>query len=208
MIDSQRDPAGFWNARFDAASEVYGAAPNAWLVECEPVLPRSARVLSLAEGQGRNALWLARQGHAVQALDISAVAMGQLQVQAERHGLAVSTRALDLADWSPEPESFDAVLLVFAHFPPDLRAVVHAKAAASLKPGAVLILEGFAREQLGRPSGGPRECAWLFDEATLRADFQRLQLQRLQQIDAPLDEGPLHQGAAVRWRLLARRPET
>lgn len=205
MSGSAIDPARFWDGRFTESPAVYGEAPNAWLVECEAKLPPAACVFCLAEGQGRNALWLARRGHAVQALDLSAVAMAQLARAAGAQGLSLEARQQHLADWQPTPASVDAVVLVFAHFPPALRARVHAAAAIALKPGGWLVLEGFAREQLGRSSGGPRELDWLFDEDDLRADFAGLQIERLEPIDDVLDEGPFHQGPAVRWRLLARR---
>jgi SAM-dependent methyltransferase len=206
MSASAIEPARFWDGRFAESPAVYGEAPNAWLVECEAKLAPAARVLCLAEGQGRNALWLARRGHAVQALDLSAVAMAQLAQAAEAQGLSLEARQQDLADWQPTPASVDAVVIVFAHFPPSLRARVHAAAATALRPGGWLVLECFAREQLGRSSGGPRELDWLFDEDVLRVDFAGLQIERLERIDDVLDEGAFHQGQAVRWRLLARRP--
>jgi hypothetical protein len=199
-----QDPAAFWNARFDAQPRVYGAAPNAWLVECEPALPRGARVLCLAEGQDRNALWLAKQGHRVHAVDVSAVALGQLAAAASDARVSIGIEVADLADWQPEVGAYDAVVLVFAHFPPALRAQVHAAAAVSLNSGGVLVLEGFAREQLGRTSGGPKELDWLFDEALLRDDFACLRFERLYTLEDSLDEGPFHQGPAVRVRGLAR----
>lgn len=205
MSTASIESARFWDGRFAESPAVYGEAPNAWLVECEPKLPSAARVLCLAEGQGRNALWLTRQGHSIEALDLSAVAMAQLGQAAREQSLAIEAKQQDLAAWQPTPASVDAVVLVFAHFPPSLRARVHAAAVTALRPGGLLILEGFAREQLGRSSGGPRELDWLFDEEALRADFAGLRIERLERIDEVLDEGPFHQGPALRWRLLARR---
>lgn len=201
---AEQDPATFWNARFGGQEAVYGHAPNVWLAASEPLLPRMARVLCLAEGQGRNALWLAQRGHRVRAVDLSEVALRQLAAAAEAAQMSIDIELRDLADWQPEASAFDAVVLVFAHFPPQLRVRVHAAAAAALKPRGVLVLEGFARGQLGRDSGGPQQLDWLFDEALLRADFSSLHIERLLTVDDPLDEGPFHQGPAVRVRCLAR----
>jgi SAM-dependent methyltransferase len=196
-----------WNERFGSMPDAYGLAPNAWLAANEPRLPRRADVLCLAEGQGRNALWLAQRGHRVTAVDISTVALAQIQARATRLGVAVNTIHADLAHWTPPAASCDAVVLIYAHFQPDTRRVVHARAAAALRPGGVVVLEAFspAQRRLGLTSGGPRDEAMLYAAAEMRIDFAALDLEIVEELATTLDEGPLHQGEARVVRLRARQ---
>lgn len=205
MADST--PADFWNQRFSAEPDLYGARPNDWVARCCGDLSPGSRVLCLAEGQGRNALWLAARGHRVTAVDASAVAMSQLATAATSRGLAIDTVTALLPDWSPPAASFEAVVLIYAHFPPDVRALIHRQAARALVPGGLLVLEAFDKAQLGRSSGGPKDLAMLYDRDTLGDDFAMLQVEALAPHDAVLDEGPGHRGQARILRLRARAPD-
>ena len=206
MTLNHANPRAFWDSRFAEIDSLYGQLPNAWLYECAISLPpHGGRVLCAAEGQGRNALWLARQGCEVHAVDISAVALEQLERRARQSGLPITCEQADLATWTAEPEGFDAALLIFAHFPPSVRRHVHAQAQRALKPRGWLVLEAFAREQLGLESGGPRNPSWLYSESMLKADFTGMQIAVLNETRIRLDEGPGHQGEAAVVRLLARR---
>lgn len=208
MTLNHANPREFWDSRFAEIDCLYGQLPNAWLYECAISLPpHGGRVLCAAEGQGRNALWLAKQGCEVHVVDISAVALEQLERRARQLGLPITCEQADLANWIAEPESYDAALLIFAHFPPAVRKHVHTQVQRALKPRGWLVLEAFSPEQLGLTSGGPRNPAWLYSAEMIAGDFAGMQIASLSQIRIRLDEGPGHQGEAAVVRLLARRIE-
>lgn len=194
----------FWDERYREAPEYYGNRPNDWLAHCVGSAPQDGTAICLAEGQGRNALWLAGLGMRVLAVDGSSVAMAQLRAEAKQRQVPITTRVAVLPDWTPSPQSADLVVLTYAHFPPAVRPVIHAQAAAALKPGGRLVLEAFEPAQFGRESGGPKDRDMLYSEAMLRADFAMLELQYLSLLAYELDEGPGHQGPARIVRLLAK----
>lgn len=206
MTLNHANPRAFWDSRFAEIDSLYGQLPNAWLYECAISLPpHGGRVLCAAEGQGRNALWLARQGCEVHAVDISAVALEQLECRARQSGLPITCEQADLATWTAEPAGFDAALLIFAHFPPTVREHVHTQVQRALKPRGWLVLEAFSPEQLGLTSGGPRNPAWLYSAKLMGEDFASMQIATLSELRIRLDEGAGHQGEAAVVRLLARR---
>jgi SAM-dependent methyltransferase len=206
MTDANRRPAGFdaWDERFGGEGFAYGDAPNRWLeARAEDIRP-GGRVLCLGEGEGRNAVWLAEQGFVVDAVDGSAVGLEKAQRLAARRGVRIETRVDDLAVYRPLPSVYDALVLVFLHLPPSIRATVHAAGASALVPGGLVILEAFTPRQLGRPSGGPHQGEMLYDAALLRGDFPGVEWQVLEEVEAELDEGPLHRGPAAVVRGVGR----
>ncbi len=186
----------FWDSRYAAPEYAYGTAPNAGLVALEHLLPRGARVLVPGDGEGRNGVWLASRGHRVTVVDQSAAGLRKCAQLAASRAVSVETVQADLADYSPETAGYDALVLVFVHLPPEVRRAVHQRLLNALKPGGVLILEGFDRSHLGLPGGGPRDPAWLFDADSLQADFAACAELGIELIDGDLDEGPWHQGRA------------
>jgi SAM-dependent methyltransferase len=195
---------GFWDERYAADPAAYGHEPNAFLAREARRIPAGGRVVALAEGYGRNALWLARCGHPVVAVDASAVAVRLLREAAAAEGLPVEAVQADLAAWFPPP--CDAVVAIFAHLPPPLRARVHGAAWDALRPGGVVLIEAFTPAQLGRDSGGPKDPALLYTPELLAGDFPGASFEILAHASIDLDEGPFHQGAAEVVRLAARKP--
>lgn len=186
-----------WNERYAGEAFAFGTEPNAWLASVADRMKPAGRILSLAEGEGRNAVWLARQGHRVEAVDGSEVGLAKARRLAEERGVALSTTVSDLAEYRPEAATYDAVILVFLHLPPALRATVHGLAEAALVPGGLLVVQAFTPRQLAFTSGGPRQAAMLYDAETLRGDFPGLEWEALREEDVELDEGPLHRGRAA-----------
>jgi SAM-dependent methyltransferase len=195
----------FWDQNFSIGGYKYGTAPNAFLVEQQQRFQPGSDVLVPGDGEGRNGVWLAQQGHRVTAMDGSAVGLHKAQALATERGVAMYSVLGDLADWTPEPCSFDAVVLVFVHLSPAIRAGAHRRLAAALRPGGWLLLEGFHPQQLRHRSGGPKDPAMLFTPELLRDDFAGLLEEELAwQGEVMLDEGPGHQGLAHTTRWLGR----
>ncbi len=197
-----------WDEKFAGDEHFYGTVPNAFLAErARATFPPGARVASLGEGEGRNAVWLAEQGFDVTAVEPSTVGLTKLHRLATARGVhvhAVQARAQDFTAEVP----FDGVVLVYLHAPPGEREAIHQRARDLLRPGGVVLLEAFSPEQrlLGRTSGGPRDVDLLFTEERLRADFAGFDLEHLEACEVVLDEGPGHRGPANVVRLIARKP--
>ena len=145
---------------------------------------------------------LAQQGHRVTSVDSSAVGLQKANALAASRGVALTTLQVDLADWSPEAASFDAVVLVFTHLPQHIRQSAHRRLAQGLRTGGLLLLEAFHPDQLSHASGGPKDAAMLYLPALLEADFGAMLTPLLAwHGDITLAEGVGHQGLAcvTRW---------
>lgn len=195
----------FWDGRYAAEEYAYGTAPNCGLVAMEPLLRRAARVLVPGDGEGRNGVWLATRGHQVTVVDQSGEGLRKCALLAQASGVHVDMVQADLTAFEAEIAAFDALVLVFVHLPPQIRRVLHQRLLLTLKPGGLLLLEGFDRSHAGLPGGGPRDPDWLFDAATLRDDFAGCEDLIIELIEDDLDEGPYHQGRARVLRLHGRR---
>jgi SAM-dependent methyltransferase len=194
----------FWDQNFSVAGFKYGTAPNAFLVEQAHRLRPGADVLVPGDGEGRNGVWLAQQGHRVTAMDGSRIGLQKAQRLADERGVALTTVHGDLADWAPAPASCDAVVLTFVHLPPSLRLSAHRRLVAGLRPGGLLLIEGFHPEQLRHTSGGPKDPAMLFTPELLRADVgEWVEELMAWQGEVTLHEGPGHQGLAHVTRFIA-----
>jgi 2-polyprenyl-3-methyl-5-hydroxy-6-metoxy-1,4-benzoquinol methylase len=194
--------SSFWDHNFAVAGFKYGTSPNAFLVDQALRLPPACDVLVPGDGEGRNSVWLAQQGHRVTAMDASVVGLNKASALAQERGVAVQTVQGDLADWAPAPAAFDAVVLTYVHLPPSIREGAHRRLAAGLRPGGWLMLESFHPAQLAHSSGGPKDPAMLYTPAMLSGDFAGL-LEEFMAWDGEtlLSEGPGHQGLAhvTRW---------
>lgn len=196
----------FWESRYAEPGHAYGTRPNRFLEQMAAHWPAGLRVLVPGDGEGRNGVWLARQGQTVLAVDQAQAGLDKARALAAQQGVSLETQAADLLDWEPPAAAFDALVLIYLHLPPEHRGAVHARLLTALRPGARVLLEGFDRRHFGLPGGGPRDPAWLFTEADLRADFGALQDLRIETVDTELDEGPCHRGAARVIRLQGRWP--
>lgn len=200
----------FWDERFAGPIYKYGTEPNAFLREQAHRFAAAAQVLVPGDGEGRNGVWLAQQGHPVLSVDYSEVGLTKARDLAAQRGSdtarRLTTQCADLADWTPPPATFDAVVLVFCHLPGALRQLAHPRLAQALKPGGWLILEAFHPEQLNCSSGGPKDADMLYTLADLRSDFAGLLDETLGwEGETMLDEGPGHQGLGRVTRYLGRR---
>jgi ubiquinone/menaquinone biosynthesis C-methylase UbiE len=194
----------FWDERYGKTSYAYGKAPNRYFKKFIDEQP-PGKLLLPGEGEGRNAVYAARKGWQVVAIDQSAEGMKKAGILAKENNVSIDYRLADLATFPFQEGEFDAIALIFLHLPPDIRRVIHTKFIQSLVPGGYLMVEAFARDQLGRPSGGPPVRDLLYDELLLTLDFESLTMIERYETEEWLNEGQYHQGPAHIVRLLARK---
>ncbi|SIO31159.1 Methyltransferase domain-containing protein [Rhodovulum sp. ES.010] len=196
-----------WNDRFAGEAFVYGTAPAAFLTREAGRLPAGARVLSVAEGEGRNAVWLAGQGCAVTAVEGAPNAVAKARRLAAARGVTVDFRLCDLRDWPWEADAHDAAIGIFIQFGPrDVQDRMMAGMKRTVRPGGLVLLHGFAPRQVGYGTGGPPHAEWMYTEALLRDRFADFEIRALRDYDAEIDEGTGHRGRAALVDLVARRP--
>lgn len=196
-----------FDARYSDPELVYGAEPNEFLAAVAARIP-DGPVLCLAEGQGRNAVFLAGLGHAVTAVDRSAVGVARAAELARERGVTVTTQVADLADYPIEPAAWAGIVSIFGHLPQPLRSTVHRAAARGLRPGGVFVLEAYRPAQLAFGTGGPKDAAMLPTLHELRADLAGLELEIGREIERDVVEGKYHTGRAAVVQIVARREAT
>ncbi|MEM1109836.1 MAG: class I SAM-dependent methyltransferase [Planctomycetota bacterium] len=212
---SQPLPADFWNQRYAEDEPAYGDEPNAFLAEQIDQLSQPSardkpgRVLCLAEGQGRNALFLARLGWEVTAVDFSAVGMRAAARVAEREDLPLQTVVADLAEYDLGVGQWDLVVSIFGHVPPEARKKTHARIEPALRPGGRFVLEAYTPSQTARDTGGPGPGAeaLCMTAAGLREELVGLSLEHLEETQRIIHEGRYHTGLADVVQVVAVRPD-
>ncbi|MFN3936614.1 MAG: class I SAM-dependent methyltransferase [Gemmobacter sp.] len=196
-----------WNDRYATPEYIFGTAPADFLRRVAPLIPAGAEVLCLADGEGRNSVWLAERGCRVTATEPSANALAKARALAAARDVAVDFRQVPVEDWDWRAEAFDAVAGIFIQFAgPDLRARIHAGIAHTLRPGGLVLLHGYALRQPAYGTGGPRDAAHLYDLPALRADFPGWEVLVAQDHDADLNEGTRHVGRSALVDFVARKP--
>ena len=196
-----------WNQRFDTEEYLFGTEPNAFLVSQRARLRSGMQALCIADGEGRNGVWLARQGLHVTAFDFSPVAAGKAGRLAERAGVAVDYRVETVQTWLWESAAFDLVAAIFIQFatPPE-RTRLFEGILRTLRPGGLLLLQGYRREQIEYGTGGPPHVENMYTEPMLRDSFQTLEILHLAAHDDVIVEGSGHSGRSALIDLVARKP--
>ena len=198
-----------WDARYGEGRDLFGAAPNDYLRSQSWRFTPGMAALALGDGEGRNGLFLARQGLDVLAVDWSATGSTRAKERAGAERVPLRTETADLARWDWPEARFGLVAWIFVHLPPADRAAVCVGVCRALKPGGLLVLECFSPAQEGRRSGGPKEPALLWTRSIAEHEFAGLQVLELLEGTVRLDEGPKHQGEAEVLRAVLRaRPAT
>ena len=203
------DPAQLdrWNTRFSTEGYLFGKEPNAFLASQRERLRAGMGALCVADGEGRNSVWLARRGLQVTAFDFSPVGVAKARVLAREAGVAVDHRESDIYRWNWSEAQYDVVVAIFIQFAaPAERARIFAGLRQSLAPGGLLILQGYRPEQIAYGTGGPSQVENLYTEALLRESFADLEILHLASHDDVVDEGPGHRGMSALVDLVARRP--
>ncbi len=196
-----------WDARFSGDEYLFGEAPNAFLTRQAGRLKPGLTALALADGEGRNGVWLAEQGLDVLSVDGSAVAQAKARGLAARRGVDLRFELADLTARTFPPASFDVVVAIFIQFcGPAGRHDLFQGMKQALKPGGLLLLEGYRTEQLGYRTGGPPSAENLYTEPMLREAFGDLEILELSAYDAVIEEGAAHRGMSALIDLVARKP--
>lgn len=196
----------FWNQRYSEPGFAYGTEPNAYLVSQRHLLRPGMKALAVADGEGRNGVWLAQQGLDVLSIDASEAGLRKAAQLAADRGVPLRTEHADLATWTWPEAEYDVIAAIYIHFPAELRARMHHSMLQALKPGGVLILEAFTPEQLKFKSGGPPVLEMLYTAGQLRLDFAGGEILQLEECITDLAEGRYHRGPAAVVRLVLRRP--
>jgi SAM-dependent methyltransferase len=201
-------PTSMWDARYAGEDYLFGEKPNAFLVSQSARLKRGWSALAVADGEGRNGVWLAEQGLDVLSQDSSPVAQQKARRLAAARGVDVRFDLTDLATWTFPERRFDLIAAIFIQFAdPDWRTRLFEGMSRALKPGGLLLLEGYRPEQLGYGTGGPPTAENLYTEAMLRQAFPRLEIVELTSYDARIEEGSGHNGMSALIDLVARKPD-
>lgn len=197
----------FWNERFGSEEYFYGTTPNAFLASQAPLLKSGQLVLSVADGEGRNGVWLAEQGLDVLAVDFSEKALQKSRKLAESRGVALQTELVDVHTWNWGENRFDVIVAIFIQFASSQeRPALHRTIQRALKPGGLLLLQGYTPKQLEFRTGGPSNRDNLYNAADLQHDFAAMEILQLREHETVISEGPGHSGMSALVDLVARKP--
>ncbi len=191
-----------WDQRYLAEGFAYGKEPNDFIRENGHLL--GDPVLCVAAGEGRNAVYIAELGRQVTTVDGSTVGVAKQRALAESRGVSLEACAADLADFDLGEARWGGITSIFAHLPPALRADLHARVVRALRPGGVLLLEGYRPEQLGRGTGGPPVLEMLYPPERVRAELEGLDLE-LASVEREIHEGRYHTGLSATLQIIGRK---
>lgn len=202
-------PGPDWDARYARPDYVYGTEPNAFLKRETVRLDKQGEALCVADGEGRNSVWLAQQGFRVHAVEASPVALGKARALAAKAGVtdAIRFEQADLLHWDWPRERYQSVVAIFIQFAgPEARAGLFEAMKTALVPGGVLLLQGYRPEQIAFGTGGPGTVDNLYTPAMLRDAFADFEIVQLTSHDAEIHEGKGHNGMSALIDLIAKRP--
>lgn len=185
-----------WDERYSSEAYAYGKAPNTFLAERFGAIPKGG-VLSLAEGEGRNAVFLAKQGYSVTAVDASQVGLNKAKKLAEENGVEIKLVHADLADFDIGAGKWDGIVAIFCALPSAIRKPVYRKAIAGLKPNGVFFAEAYTPDQLKHGTGGGTSPDMLLTRELLAAELEGLRFVHLVELEREVVEGSYHTGLSA-----------
>lgn len=197
--------AAFWDARYAEPGFAYGDAPNDFVRAVAHRIP-DGPVLCLAEGEGRNAVFLAERGHAVRAVDLSAVGLAKAERLARSKGVKIETEQADLATYEIAQGQWAGVVAIWAHVPAPVRQRMLRAAIAGLRSGGALVVEAYTPRQLAFKTGGPPDAALLWEPEDLRRELEGARIELCEELEREVREGAYHRGPSAVVRALAFRP--
>mgnify|MGYP006113178505 CR=1 FL=1 len=195
----------FWDERYSSTEFVFGKTPNEFLVSQYHRI-KLGRVLCLAEGEGRNAVFLAGKGYDVTAVDQSKRGLEKTKALGREFGVEITTIEADLNDFQIESASWDGIISISAHLPPSLRKAIHQQVVSGLNWGGVLILEAYTEKQLEMPGvGGPpaHQKEMFMSLPELKAELTGLNFVVATETERQFDEGTRHQGLSAVVQVVA-----
>lgn len=197
-----------WQDRYSGPDYAFGKEPNYFLKSCERLLPRSGRALAIADGEGRNGVWLAERGLDVLSIDFSPLAQAKARTLAAERGVSVDFEVADVHHWRYPEAVFDVVVEIFTQFSsPAERRLKWAGMRRTLKPSGLLIIQGYSPKQLEYGTGGPKQLDNLYTRAILEEAFGDYRDLLIVEEEREMEEGTSHRGISAVINLTARKPE-
>lgn len=201
------NPRETWDGRFSTDGYIFGTEPNAWLAAHANLLQPGMRVLAVADGEGRNSVWMAKRGLTVDAFDISPVGVAKAEKLAQQAGVQVNYQIAGVEDFAWKVGEYDAVVAIFIQFAdPDTRAALFRRMKSALKPDGLLLLQGYTPKQLEYKTGGPPNVDHLYTEDLMQEAFGDMDISELRSYEDVLNEGTQHRGQSALIGVVARKP--
>jgi cyclopropane fatty-acyl-phospholipid synthase-like methyltransferase len=194
-----------WQTRFSAPGYAFGKEPNSFLKAQAHLLRSGQRALSVADGEGRNGVWLAQQGLDVLAVDFSAAGLAKARALAAERGVSLRTELADITTWQWPREAFDVVVAIFIFVEPHERPAFFNNLKGALKPGGLLLMQGYRPEQLNYRTGGPSNASRMYTRAILQDGFGDMAALDIREHDSVVSEGSSHAGMSALIDLVARK---
>jgi cyclopropane fatty-acyl-phospholipid synthase-like methyltransferase len=194
-----------WQTRFSAPGYAFGKEPNAFLKAQAHRLRPGQRALSVADGEGRNGVWLAEQGLDVLAIDFSAAGLAKARALAAERGVPLRTELADVTTWQWPHEAFDVIVAIFIFVEPHERPAFFNNLKRALKPGGLLLLQGYRPEQLNYRTGGPPKAERMYTRAILQEGFGDMAALDISEHDSMISEGASHAGMSALIDMVARK---
>jgi SAM-dependent methyltransferase len=196
-----------WEARYAVPDYAFGKDPNEFLRSCKRLLPPSGRALAVADGEGRNGVWLAAQGLDVVSVDFSPSAQNKARALAAERHVNVTFMQADVHKWDYPEAAFDVVAEIFTQFStPAERALKWAGMRRALKSGALLIIQGYTPKQLDYSTGGPKQIENLYTCAMLESEFGDFRALDIVEEEREMHEGAAHAGMSAVISLTGQKP--
>jgi len=206
-VHEDMDEYARWQARFASPDYTFGKAPNYFLQSCWKLLPPSGRALAVADGEGRNGVWLAEQGLDVLSLDFSSAAQNKARALAAERAVKVTFIEADVHAFDYPQAAFDVVVEIFTQFSgPPQRAIKWRAMRGALKSGGLLIVQGYTPKQLQYGTGGPKQVEKLYTRAMLEREFGEFRDLNLVEEERDMHEGAAHAGMSAVIGLTATKP--
>ena len=206
MVSAPHAERPHWDERFSKPGYYFGTEPNAFLTRVLGLVPGGARVLCVCDGEGRNGTFVASQGYDVTTFDISPVAVEKANALASERGVTMQTHVSAVDTWDWAPDRFDAVVGIFFQFAsPELRTHIFESIMGTLRPGGLLLLEGYTPRQLAYGTGGPPLAENMYTQDLLREAFAAHDIVDLVEYDAEISEGPGHEGMSALIDCIVRK---
>jgi cyclopropane fatty-acyl-phospholipid synthase-like methyltransferase len=195
----------FWNTRFKEAEFAYGTEPNDFLKSKIQAFKPNSKILCLAEGEGRNAVFLAEHNHHVTAVDYSQEGLNKLKKLASDKNLSIETVCIDLNHYKIEENKWDAIICIFGHFPESLRKAVFKQVYSGLKKDGVFLMEAYHKDQINYKTGGPQVADLLYSAEELQIDFSEFKNKSIETSIKEIEEGKYHKGTSVVIQVIAKK---